>query len=391
MAVSASPGGTQEPLVTILTPTYNDAKHLLSLIHSVLGQTYVNWQWIIVDDGSSDDTPQVLSSLADARIRVLRKENEDQLNALAFALPYVEGEIIVLIHSDDEFVSPVSIEHAVDHLLNSGADGLFADFQTMDGDGLPIGKLSTPDSLTSESAAITILHMGTNFVGDPFFARRQAFDSHIVPNYISRNTIYYFDYKGSGTLRLVKTEPWYRYRVFAENYINSDIGKFVALSGQFRTVSQLVAAGVCPGLYLGAGYTWFRLARRMALPSLGLQMAPSEFGGRLFNFWARDLRRYGYPSFLVKIATAISHSYKVRSKQHSGLVWQSDTSLPRFRPADARRFYREYTADAIPLVCLALLDQGFDHVIVKDEFAREQAKEWLNFFSLQYPVVEQTQ
>jgi glycosyltransferase involved in cell wall biosynthesis len=389
MMSSPTAGVARHPLVTLLTPTYNDAGHLPVLIGSVLGQDYANWEWIIVDDGSSDDTPRILEGLSDPRIRVLRKENDDQLNALAHARPHIRGDVVSMIHSDDEFVSSQSVSRAVEHLLQSGADGLYADFQTMDGQGRPTGELKTPDALTSALAARTVVQMGTNFVGDPFFVRRAAFDSHIVPNYISQNTIYYFDYQGSNALRLVKTGSWYRYRVFAENYIRSDIGKFVALSGQFRTVSRLVNAGICPAVNVIGGYAWFRLARRLNLQMAWPRLAPGQFGSSFFGFWASDLNRHGYPELLATMARAIAHSYSVRGVQRRPRLWQPDPGLSGFGPADSRRFFREHEAGHVSDVSLSLLDQDFDHIVVRSELAREQVKGWLNFFSLQYPVVEQ--
>jgi glycosyltransferase involved in cell wall biosynthesis len=386
MAVSSE---ASIPLVTILTPTFNDAGHLPALIESVLGQSYANWQWIIVDDGSTDETPQILARLTDPRIRTMRKENDDQLNALAHALPHVRGEVVTLIHSDDSFVSSRSIAKAVEHLLRNGADGLYADFKKMDAAGNPTGTLKTPDAVTPRLGSLSVLHQGTNFVGDPFFARRAVFDSHIVPNYIRQNTIYYFDYQGTATLRLEKTEPWYCYRVFGENYIHSDIGKFVALSGQFRTVGRLVDGGVRPGASVMAGYAGFRLARRLNVSLSWPRFGSEEYGARFFAFWARDLVRYGYPQLLVRIANAIAHSYGVRGKRGQPRTWTADTQLPAFGPADSRRFFRLYQAGSIPEGCLALLDQGFDHIVVRDEVAAQQAKGWLNFFSLRYPVVEQ--
>jgi glycosyltransferase involved in cell wall biosynthesis len=380
---------SNQPLVTLLTPTFNDAAHLPLLIQSVLEQSYTNWDWIVIDDGSTDATQQILQGLTDPRIRVLRKANGDQLNALAHALPYVRGDVVAMIHSDDTFVSSQSVSESVEHLLRSGADGIYGNYQTMDGEGRPTGELVTPPALEEGLALTTVVQMGTNFVGDPFFVRRSAFESHVVPNYISQNTIYYFDYRGKGTLRLVKHKSWYRYRVFAENYINSDIGKFVALSGQFRTTSRLLNGGAVPGLNLIGGYTWFRLARRLKLHTGLLRKSPERAGASFFDFWAKDLVRHGYPQLLVKIATAISHSYSVRKRQGRAHVWQGNQHLPSFGPPDSRRFYRAYEQDTIPGICLSLLDQDFDHIVVKDDLARKQVQDWLNFFSLQYPVLLQ--
>jgi len=60
---------TKEPLVSILLPTFNRAHLLPRAIASVLDQTYQNWELLIWNDGSTDDTEQVLQALTDPRIR----------------------------------------------------------------------------------------------------------------------------------------------------------------------------------------------------------------------------------------------------------------------------------------------------------------------------------
>ena len=385
--MSSSLGDTINPLVTVLTPTFNDAGYLPFLVTSMMEQRYVNWQWIIIDDGSTDSTPELLASLTDPRICVLRKENGDQLNALAFAIPHIDGAIVTMMHSDDEFVGAETIAECVLALRETNADGLYGDFQKMDGSGHPSGVLTTPERVTADLARKTVARMGTNFIGDPFFVWKRIFDSHVVPNYIQRNTIYYFDYQGSGTLQLQKVPSWYRYRIFSENYINSDIGKFVALSGQFRTVTRLVNAGVIPSINVLFGYAGFRLTRRAEMYSAWPRLNSASFGTKFFGYWAADLRRYGYPDVLIQIADAIAHSYATSKRCDRPLFWSRDAALGTFAGADARKLFKHFQADGVPAACAALLDRTFDHIVVDSDLAMSQVKAWLEFFSLQYRVI----
>ena len=67
---------TSVPFVSIVTPVYNGAAYLADCIESVLAQTYTNWEYIIVDNRSTDSTPDIASAYArrDPRIRVHTNE-----------------------------------------------------------------------------------------------------------------------------------------------------------------------------------------------------------------------------------------------------------------------------------------------------------------------------
>jgi len=91
-------------LVSIITPTFNQAQFIGPCIESVLGQTYTNWEQIIVDDGSTDDTAAVVESYTDPRIKYQRQEHA---GILALAETYnrglraARGQVISILEGDD--------------------------------------------------------------------------------------------------------------------------------------------------------------------------------------------------------------------------------------------------------------------------------------------------
>lgn len=89
-------------LVTVITPTYNRADKLPTAIESVLDQTFENFEYIIVDDASTDHTQSVVDSYNDDRIRYLRhEENKRQAAARNTGIKAANGDFVAFLDSDD--------------------------------------------------------------------------------------------------------------------------------------------------------------------------------------------------------------------------------------------------------------------------------------------------
>ncbi len=90
-------------LVSIVIPCYNQGRFLAGAVESVLGQTWARWEAIIVDDGSTDETPQVVASFGDPRIRSVRQENRGLAGARNAAVALARGEYLAFLDSDDQY------------------------------------------------------------------------------------------------------------------------------------------------------------------------------------------------------------------------------------------------------------------------------------------------
>ena len=108
------------PKVSIITPTYNHEAFLSDCINSVKSQTFSNWEMIIVDDGSTDNTLQLASKFAsfDSRISVFTQSNRG-IYALAdtynFALDKAKGEYVAVLEGDDVWI-PEKLQIQIDVL-----------------------------------------------------------------------------------------------------------------------------------------------------------------------------------------------------------------------------------------------------------------------------------
>jgi glycosyltransferase involved in cell wall biosynthesis len=101
------------PLVSIFTPTYNSREFILQTASSVQMQIWQNWEWVIVDDGSTDDTINLLESLKDPRIRIFKFPNSGRIgfNKRA-ATSLCKGEYLVELDHDD-FLTIDALEKVV--------------------------------------------------------------------------------------------------------------------------------------------------------------------------------------------------------------------------------------------------------------------------------------
>ena len=96
---------TDPPTVSVIVPTRNRAELLPRAIRSVLAQTYPDFELVIVDDGSSDNTPAVVAGFADHRIRSLRhRRNFGQSKALNTGIESARGQYVAFLDDDDEWL-----------------------------------------------------------------------------------------------------------------------------------------------------------------------------------------------------------------------------------------------------------------------------------------------
>lgn len=91
------------PFFSIVIPTYNRAEELKVSLESVLQQTFTDFEVIVVDDGSTDDTSAVTRSFKDMRVRYVYQQNSERSTARNTGMQVADGKYICLLDSDDIF------------------------------------------------------------------------------------------------------------------------------------------------------------------------------------------------------------------------------------------------------------------------------------------------
>lgn len=91
------------PFLTVITPTYNRAHLLTACFDSLCRQTDFSFEWIIVDDGSTDNTEQVVERFSTSKftIKYVKKNNGGKHTALNVSHPYINGKYVLILDSDD--------------------------------------------------------------------------------------------------------------------------------------------------------------------------------------------------------------------------------------------------------------------------------------------------
>ena len=91
------------PLISIITPVYNNEKYVKNAVESVLRQGFDDYEYIIVDDGSTDNTPQIVDEIAgkDKRIRVIHQKNQWIYASFNNGIKEAAGKYVYILNSDD--------------------------------------------------------------------------------------------------------------------------------------------------------------------------------------------------------------------------------------------------------------------------------------------------
>jgi glycosyltransferase involved in cell wall biosynthesis len=167
-------GESNAELVSVIVPSYNMARFLAQAVESALGQTYQDLEVVIVDDGSTDDTTEVVEQWAgNARVRVVRQKNGGLSDARNKGIAAAHGSFVALLDADDIWL-PEKLSRQMPLFHGHPEIGVvYSDYERMDGEGRPLPKGPTHMHRGWISAPLLI----DNFVSaSTAVVRRQCFE-----------------------------------------------------------------------------------------------------------------------------------------------------------------------------------------------------------------------
>jgi glycosyltransferase involved in cell wall biosynthesis len=201
----------RQPLVSIVTPVYNASRFIKETIESVQNQTFVNWEMILVDDRSNDESVKIIKKYAenDKRIILIMKEkNEGAAEARNLAIQKAKGRFIAFLDSDDVWM-PEKLQKQVDFMKNRDIGFSYTYYVMMNEDGLLANKNVTgPEKIVyKDLLKSTIIGCLTVMLD------REKIEEITIPNIKPEDTAAWLNILKRGTIAYCLPEYLSKYRL----------------------------------------------------------------------------------------------------------------------------------------------------------------------------------
>ena len=250
-AVRLQPFG-EGPRFTVLMAAYNRADLIGTAIQSVLQQDFDDYELVIVDDGSTDHTPQVVRGFKDARIRYFRKEqNEGRSPTRNRAIAEARGEYVLWMADDDLLMPGVLRLYHETLTAEPHIDIIYGNLQLFDHDSGQDLNIFEPNDWTGKDRAIVGAKLYGSCVPDGGTANRRTLYSQVGPGPYDDEFVRAQDYElwtrivGQARFRKVDATV-YRYRKHAGG---TSWGEFIDLSLDSKIIRRHLARHPMPVLF----------------------------------------------------------------------------------------------------------------------------------------------
>jgi len=164
------------PLVSVIMPAYNAAEYIAEAIESILIQNYRNFELVVVDDGSTDNTRDIVASFKDDRIKYIYKENAGVASARNLAIKKSKGTFLINLDTDDTMMPDFIAQHLQEFEKHPEADLIYCDDCLIGEDDKPIRVIERPEYTYRELLIRDLFRCGFPLVPFRTCIRRSVFD-----------------------------------------------------------------------------------------------------------------------------------------------------------------------------------------------------------------------
>lgn len=389
--------------ISVITPSYNDAKSIVETLDSIKEQTYKNWESIIIDDGSTDNTKDVIRKYVEEnkleeKIKYIYQENSDQLNAIINGLQYITGDYVYILHSDDLLPNKEFFEESMEFIkANPDCEATIGDLTIINENSEITNRWKALKYNSNKNTpANLILNYGANIYGDVGFRTKENFMNTVFNNYLTWNMPFWIDMDNNARTTNVKNypKPILKYRIHSENYANNEIGKFCALNGELRTLTRLMAEYKIK--FYSAQRFLFMITRMRGIRRLGLAGYFSPICNReetsdkqkatlitkaIKNTYGDEYKSNIFLTSLEAFYKSLDNNRKVEL--------HIDDETPIYKGKDIRIFAKKLFNNELPKLYEDFMNemkQGFREIVV-DEKYYDKAIDIAKFMCI-YPYVK---
>lgn len=382
--------------ISILIPTYNGGDTIKETLDSVMNQDYNNFEILICDDGSKDDTKNIIENYKknndkENKIKYFYQDNSDQLNALITLIPHITGEYIYILHSDDLLNNDNTLTKMINFMhKNPDIDSIIGDVVIIDKNGKITGEQKIADYKNNKKIiALQLLWLGRNLYVDMAFHRKEVFIRKVNNNYLMWNGPFWLNIDTNDMLNVKKVDfPFFKYRIFEENYIHSEGANLNIINGEIRVVTRLLKNYYIPLYKLQ--YIAYRIFNK-----LKLNYNPIYFNKETKNKY-KVIKFVLNKRFLDEeiknnlFLNALLNFYKINKHRTINIDMNDLKNL--YYGKDMRVFnkkIRENTIESFYKNILKEMTRGFDEIVVDNKKQYEQAIALTKFLCI-YPYVKIT-
>jgi glycosyltransferase involved in cell wall biosynthesis len=239
-------------LVSIITPSYKSENFIAQTIDSVLAQTYQNWEMIIVDDVSPDNSNEIIENYCqkDSRIKLIKLENNSgPAVARNRAIEIAQGRYIAFLDADDLWC-PQKLEKQIEFMNEENLALTYSSYDLMDEDENDLGSFITKGKITYSDL------LKTNSIGClTAIYDTQKLGKVLMPNIIKRQDygLWLKILKKIGTTRGI-LEPLAKYRIM-KNSVSSN--KLVAAKYVWKLFREFENLNIFQSIYYFCFYVYY--------------------------------------------------------------------------------------------------------------------------------------